>query len=94
MFLGKKTVINRLNFSSIDFFDIVAVANPFCAQGRKSLCYVAVKIRITPWPARVVHPHRLIDFNLARHRLCRRERDFTEWNPNVAMNFAANVNPS
>src|SRR6476620_10886652 len=90
VFLGKKTVINRLNFSPTDFFHVYALANPFCAQGRKSLCHIAVKIRITPRPARVVHAHGFVHFNLARHRLCRGERDFTERNPNVGMQLSRN----
>ena len=94
MFLGKKTVIDRLNFASLGFFHISSLANPFCAQGRKALCHVAVKIRITPWPARVIHPHWFIHFDLACHRFCRRERDFTERNANVGMQFAVNVNLS
>src|SRR6476660_3427102 len=91
VFLGKKTVINRLNFSSIDFFYITALANPFCAQRRKSLRHVAVKIRITPWPARVVHAHGFVHFNLARHRLCRGERDFTERNTDLGVQPPRNV---
>ena len=85
MFLGKKTVINRLNFSSIDFFHIAALANPFCAQGRKSLCHIAVKIRITPWAARVVHAHGLVDFDFTVYGLSRCERDFPERNANIGM---------
>src|SRR6476660_7843768 len=91
VFLGKKTVINRLNFSSIEFSRITALANPFCAQRRKSLRHVAVKIRITPWPARVVHAHGLIDFDSTVYGLSRRERDFPEWNANVGVQPPRNV---
>ena len=52
-----------MDCATANFFNVAALANPFCAQGRKSLCHIAVKIRITPWAARVVHAHRLIDFD-------------------------------
>ena len=81
-----------LNCSTANFFNIAALANPFRAQRRKSLCHIAVKIRIAPWAARVVHAHRLIDFDFTVHGLSRCERDFPERNANVGMKFPDDVN--
>ena len=59
MYLGKKTIVNRLNLTRpLMVFHISTLADPLCAQWRKSLCYITVKIRITPRSARVVHAHR------------------------------------
>ena len=78
----------------VDFFDVAAIANPFRAQRRKSLCHIAVKIRITPWAARVVNPHRLVDLDFTVHRLSRRERDLAERNTDVGMQSCLSRKPS
>ena len=91
VFLGKISVINRLNFSSIDFFNIAALANPFCTQRRKSLCHIAVKIGITPWAACVVHAHGFVDFYFTVYGLSRCEGDFPKRNTNLAMHLSRNV---
>src|SRR6266481_7102171 len=92
MLLREKTIINRLNLSSIDFFDITALANPFGAQRRKSLRDIAVKIGIAPGAARVVHAHGLVYFDMTIHRLRRREGYLPKRNANVGMQFARHVN--
>ena len=88
--------------STCNDFNIAAIADPFRAQRRKSLRNIAVKIGIAPRAARVVNADRLVVKNygrgaratldLAVHRLRRRERDFAEWNPNVGMQLAGDVN--
>src|SRR5207253_10969591 len=102
MLLREKTVINRLNSSSIDFFHITALANPFGAQQRKSLRDIAVKIGIAPRAARVVHAHGLVPKDYGRgaraildmtiHRLRRRKGYLPKRNANVRMQFARDVN--
>src|ERR1044071_3499913 len=94
MKLGYVGVIARRYDLSADFFNVSTCANPFCTHGRKSLCHVSRKVRITPWPARVVYTHRLIDFDITVHRLSWCQGDFAERNANTGMQLARNVNPS
>jgi hypothetical protein len=75
---GKVSVIDWLNLSSFDFFHIASVPNPFCPERWQPTRDIDVYIRITPRAARVVNAHRLVDFDLAVHRLRRRERDLAE----------------
>src|SRR5260370_31569500 len=92
MLLREKTIINRLNLSSIDFFHIPALANPFGAQRRKSLRDIAVKIGIAPGAAPVVHAHGIVYFDMTIHRLRRRDGYLPKRNSNAAMQFAGPVN--
>src|SRR5262245_54158126 len=86
------SIVDGLNSPSLILLYIAALANPFCAQWRKALRHVAMKFRIAPWAARVVHEYRLIDFDFAVHGLSRCERDFPEGNANVGVNPSRNVN--
>src|SRR5262249_47839558 len=98
MFLGKKSVIDRLNFSSFDFLNITARENPFSSQGRKPLNWIKrhglsrTGTITSPGAARVVDADRFVHLDLARHCFRRRERDLAERNANVGMNFARAVN--
>ena len=56
--------------------------------------HIAVKIRITPWAARVVHSYRLIDFDFTVYGLSRCKCYLAKWYTNPGMNFAASVNLS
>src|SRR5438477_8934679 len=89
---GKISIINRLNFSSVDFFDITAFQNPISSQGRQALNWVKRHAWIAPRTARVINPHRFVDLDLAGHRFGRRETDLAEWHAKIGMNFAGDVN--
>src|SRR5262245_26825865 len=91
MRLRQIAIVNRLNSPSVVLFDVAAIANPFRAQGRKSLLHITVKIHIAPWAACVVHAHRVVDFDFTVHGLSRCERDFPERNANVGMKLPRNV---
>ncbi len=91
MFFGKIPVINRLDFSSLDFFDIAAVADPFRAQRRQTARNIDIYVRIAPRAARVVNADRFVDFNFAIHRLRRRERDLAKRHAKIDMLFAGDV---
>src|SRR5438477_2532854 len=88
---GKISIINRLNFSSVDFFDITAFQNPISSQGRQALNWVKRHAWIAPRTARVINPHRFVDLDLAGHRFGRRETDLAEWHPNVGVENAGNI---
>ena len=92
MRVRKPAIIDRLNFAPFVFLDIAAAAYPFCAQRRKSLRDIAMKIGIAPWPAGVVNAHRVVRPNIAVHRFCWGQSDFAERHTNVGMNFARDVN--
>ena len=92
MLLGKISIINRPNDSSLVFLHVAAFANPFGAQGRQALRDIAVKIGIAPRAAGVVNAHWFVHFDLAVHRFRRCERDFPEWDANIGMQFAGDVN--
>jgi len=92
MRFGKIAVILRRNGSSLDFFYVAAIANPFRAQWRQTLRNIAVKIGVAPGTACVVHAHRFVDFDFAVERFSRRERDFAERHSDFTMQFAGDVN--
>src|SRR6266404_7090573 len=92
MRVRKPAIIDRLNSAPFVFFDIATVPDPFCAQRRKTLCYVPLKIGIAPWPAGVINAHRVVRLNIAVHRFCWGESDFAERHTNVGMDFAQDVN--
>src|SRR5206468_542784 len=92
VFLGKISIVDRLNFSPIDFFHISSVAGPFRAQRRKSLRNITVKIGIAPRAARVINAHGLVHLDFAVHRFGRRKGDLAEWNASVGMQLAGDIN--
>ena len=80
---GEIAVIDRLNFAPVDFFHITAGGNPSRSQRREALGDVAAKIRIAPGTARIVHAHRLVQFEFAIHGFRRRERYLAKGNPDL-----------
>ena len=89
---GEVSVIDRLNFSAIDFFVIAASENPVAAQGRKPFYWVKRHAWIAPGTARVVDAHGFVDLDLAVHCLCRREIYFAERDADIGMDFPRYVN--
>src|SRR5437763_16656900 len=87
-------IIDRRDGATVDLFDITAVADPFCARGRKTLRDVAMKRRITPGTARVVNANRFVHLDFAAHRFRWHERDFAEGNPDVGMQLTGDVDLS
>src|SRR5437870_4909607 len=92
MFFGKVSVVDRRYFASFDFFDVAAFTDPLRAQRRQALFDVAIETRIAPRTAGVVNADRFVYFDLAVHRLRRRERDFAERDADVGMQFAGDEN--
>ena len=102
MFLGQVSIINRLNFTPVDFLHVATVEDPFGAQWRKALSDIAVKIWIAPGPARVVNAHRFVRNtygrdaratpDLAVQRFRRRESYFAEWNADPFVQCARDIN--
>src|SRR5205085_5637531 len=78
VFFRKPAVINGFYFAALARFDIAAFQNPIAAQGRKSTRHIKIDIVTSPRAARVVNTHGLVDFNLARHCLRRREIYFAK----------------
>src|SRR4030095_14852747 len=89
---GEVSIIDWLNFSSVDLFNVTAFQNPLLSQGRKPLNWVERHARIAPGTARVVNAHRLVHFHLAVDGFGRCERNFPERNAQIRMNFAREVN--
>src|SRR5437899_5954162 len=85
---GEIAIINWRDGPSFDFFDIAARENPVPAQWRQALFNVAIETRLAPRTAGVVNADRLVHFNLAVHRLGRRERYFAERHAKIEMQFA------
>ena len=87
----KISIIDRLDFASVDFFDIAArkIHSRATPEG---LLYIDRQTRIAPRSAGVVNADRFVHFDLAVHCFGRRERDFAERNADVGMNFSADIN--
>src|SRR5438132_356078 len=98
MLLRQISVVLRTNGASFDFFGIAAITDPFRAQRRQALFNDPSRIgstaefRIAPWAAGVVNADRLVHFNLAVHRLGRREGYFPERDANIDMYLSGDVN--
>src|SRR5947208_14812182 len=95
---GQITIINWRDGPSFDLFDIAAITDPFRAQRRQALFNDPSRIgstaefRIAPGTARVVNADRLVHFDLAVHRLRRREGYFAERDAKIGMQLAGDEN--
>src|ERR1700736_529374 len=97
MFFRQPSIVDGLNFSTVDLFDIAAFQNPISPQGRKPSNWVkrhgpSRTGIIAPWSAGVVNADRLVHFDFAGHRLGWRERDLAERHANIGMQFPGDVN--
>src|SRR5947209_18689783 len=89
---GEITIINWRDGPSFDLFHVAARENPVPTQGWKPFNWVKRHARLAPRTAGVVNADRLVHFNLAVHRLGRRERYFPERDANIGMQFAGDEN--
>src|SRR5437016_12971248 len=92
MLLGQISVVLRTNGASFNFFDIAAITDPFRAQWRQALFNVAIETRLAPGTAGVINADRLVHFDLAAHRLGRREGYFAERPAKIDMYLLGHVN--
>src|SRR5437762_9029403 len=98
MLLGQISGVLRPHGASFAFYDVAARTDPFRAQRRQALFNDPSRIgssaefRIAPWAARVVNADRLVHFDLAVHRLRRREGYFPERDANIDMYLSGDVN--
>ena len=88
---GQVSIVDRRDRAPGGLFHIAAVANPFCPQCRQAFRYIDMLIGIAPRAARVVNADRLIHLDLAAHRFRRRERDLAEWDAEIGMLLAGDV---
>src|SRR2546430_1476512 len=89
---GEIAVINWRDGPSFDFFHVAARENPAPTHGRKPFNWVKRHAWIAPRTAGVVNADRLIHFDLAGHRLGRREGYFAERDAKIGMQLAGDVN--
>jgi hypothetical protein len=89
---GKIAVVLRADGTAVNFFDVVASANPFVAQRGQTLFDVSVKLRIAPRAARVVDAHRLVRLESTVEVFGRREADLAHRHAQSGMEATFQVN--
>src|SRR5436853_1994421 len=92
MFIRKKSVVDWLNFATVDLFHVAAFQYPILSQGRQALNRVERHARIAPRTAGVVNADRFVYFDLAGNRLRRREIYFAERHADVGMDLPGDEN--
>src|SRR5947208_16365157 len=80
------------NGAYFTLFEIAANTDPFRAKCRHAFFNVATETRLAPGIAGVVNADRLVHFDLAVHRLGRREGDFAERDAKIGMQLAGDEN--
>src|SRR6184192_605282 len=95
MRIGQISIIDGLNFPSLDFLDVIPFQNPISSQGRQALNWVKRHAWIAPRAAGIVNADRLVlkhyrrgacaTLDLAGHCFGWSERDLAERNPNIGM---------
>ena len=78
MLFRKIAIVDWPNDTTLDLFNVAAVANPFCAQRRQTVCNIDMLIRIAPWTTRVVDVHWFVRLERAVERFGRRKLRFHE----------------
>src|SRR5436305_8681914 len=89
---GEITIINWRDGPSFDLFHVAARENPVSTQGWKPFNWVKRHARLAPRTAGVVNADWLVHFDLAAHRLRRREGYFAERDANIGMQLAGDEN--
>ena len=78
MLFRKIAIVDRPNDTTLDLFNIAAVANPFARNAGRPCCNIDMLIRIAPRAARVVNAHRFVRLELAVERFWSAQERFRE----------------
>jgi hypothetical protein len=87
------TVVLRLDLTAFVFLHVATIQNPFAPKRGQAVCNAATRALITPRPAGVINPDRLIRFDVAVETFGGMQSNFAERHTNLRMQFSGNVNP-